>query len=69
VSVVELGPVGELRVLREHLAAAGLPTDDATVVAFANRLGAAHAQREARVDALHTVFGVPAALRGDAQHP
>ena len=62
-SAVDLTPAGTVRVLRAQLAAAGLPTDDHTVVAFADRLTGAAARRGRQVDALHTVFGVPAAIR------
>lgn len=64
-STVELTGAGAVRAARRHLAEAGLEPTDRNVVALLNRLPAAVAAREQRVDLLHTVFGVPAAVRGD----
>jgi hypothetical protein len=57
---IDLTPAGNMRVLREHLRTAGLPTDDRTVVELANRSAARAAGRAEQVERLRALFG-PAA--------
>lgn len=64
-STVELAGLGAVRAVRRHLAAAGIEPSDRHVVALLDRLPARAAAREARVDELHTLFGVPTTIRGD----
>ena len=58
---VDLTSAGQVRVLREHLRVAGLPTDDRTVVELANRSAARAQHRAAQVANLRALFGPAAA--------
>lgn len=64
-ATIELTGLDLVRVLRAQLRAEGLPDDDRSVVELANRVATRGPARAHRIDELHSLFGVPRAIRGD----